>query len=379
MSRPPAAADPQRILVIKLAGLGDLLTATPALRALRLRFPDAEICALVTPETASLLDGNDAVDQVIPFPKALYDRPSDLLRPRSGFPAARKAAGLGLALRRSRFDVAVLLHHLITPWGVAKYRALLAAAGAPNRVGLDDGRGSFLTHSVPDDGFGARHEVDYWLDVVSLLGAQNPNPRMELPITHAEKEDGSRWWRDHSLTPSQMAVLHPGSGTFSIARRWAPDRFAAVGDALQARGLDVVINAGPGEETLAGVVAGAMTGPSTILSGLDSPRKLAAVLQAARLFVGNDSGVMHIAAAMGVPVVGVFGLTNHRAWGPYPPEAHRVVRLDLACSPCFYRGHSMGTPEGCPPRMCLVDLDPNAVIAAAVDLLESSPAPAALN
>ncbi len=362
------AGDPRRILVIKLADLGDLLTATPTLRALRNRFPSAEITALVTPHTAGLLIGNDAVDHVRTFPKAWVDQPWSLLNPLRLGAALAKAARLALHLRGDHFDTVVLLHHLMTAAGAMKYRALLAATGAPVRIGLG-GRPGLLTASVPDLGFGARHEVEHWLEVVKILGAQNDAPRMELHLTEAEQAEGDRWWADRNLAPERTAVLHPGSGAFSLARRWAPERFAAVGDALARDGLQVVINAGPGEDSVAAAVAGAMSAPAILLQGLESPRKLAAVLRGARVFVGNDSGVMHIAATMGVPTVGVFGLTNHRAWGPYPPEEHRVVRLDLPCSPCAYVGHGLGTPDGCPARTCLVELGPDPVIAATRELL----------
>jgi ADP-heptose:LPS heptosyltransferase len=167
-------------------------------------------------------------------------------------------------------------------------------------------------------------------------------------------------------------VLHPGSGAFSLARRWSGDRFAAVGDALAADGLTVALIAGPGEKSLAEHVRGAMQSRALLLSQLHNPRVLAATLRRARLFVGNDSGVMHCAATMGVPTVGIFGLTNHRAWGPYPPERHRVVRLDLPCSPCVHHAFSLGTPQGCPARMCLEELEPGAVAAAARELLAAT-------
>ena len=145
-----------------------------------------------------------------------------------------------------------------------------------------------------------------------------------------------------------------------------------VGDALAADGLSVAVVGGPEERDLVETVRRAMGAASVALDGLDTPRTLAAVLRRARLFVGNDSGVMHCAATMGVPTVGIFGLTNHRAWGPYPPDEHRVVRLDLACSPCVHHAFSLGTPRGCPARSCLEELEPAQVIQAARELLGSA-------
>ncbi|MBM2810621.1 MAG: glycosyltransferase family 9 protein [Chloroflexi bacterium] len=363
-----------RILVVKLADLGDLLTATPALRALRTRFASAEITALVTPHTAALLDGNDAVNHVITFPKGLFDSPQSWLSPVSGAHALQLASRLAVQLRRGHFDGAVLLHHFTTRWGSAKYRALIGAAHVPVRAGLDGGGARFLTHRAPDRGFGARHEADYWLDVVATLGARHADavPSMELHLAASEIAGAALRWSQLRASPQNVAVLHPGSGTFSVARRWPADRFAAVGDSLASQGLLVAIVAGPGEDDVAASVRSAMRSPSIFLHGISSPRDLAAVLKGCRLFVGNDSGVMHVAATVGVPVVAVFGLSNHRAWGPYPPLRHRVLRLDLPCSPCMYVGHGLGTPRGCPPRTCLEELSPDLVTRATSDLLALS-------
>ena len=360
--------DPTRILVVKLADLGDLLLTTPALRALRCRYPNSEITALVTPHTAPLLEGNDSVDNLILFPKGIFDQRAALFRPA----AIRKAAGLARELRRRRFDVVVLLHHLITSWGTQKYRALLAATGAPVRVGLANEAVPFLTHRAQDRGFGAVHEVEYWLDVVGTLGAHSVDPRLELHLTPGELAQADAYWSGLGLEGHEGVVIHPGSGVFSLARRWPAQRFAAVADALAAEGLSVAIVAGPGEEDLAAQVRTAMRAPSVVMKDLDTPRLLAAALRRARLFVGNDSGVMHCAAAMGVPTVGVFGLTNYRAWGPYPPERHRVVSLDLPCSPCVHHAFSFGTPQGCPARMCLEELQPELVLSAARGLLRAT-------
>jgi len=366
-----AAPDLHRILVVKLADLGDLLTATPALRALRLSYPTADIRALVTPHSAPLLRGNNAVDGVLHFAKADFDHLASLANPFHAVPSAVRAVQLAASLRAGNFDVVVLLHHLTTRWGTFKYRALLSATGAPVRVGLDNGRGTFLTRRAPDHGFGALHEVDYWLSVVAKLGAANPAPQMELHLSSQERADADARWSQLGLDGASAVALHPGSGSFSVARRWAPDRFAAVGDALAVSGHSIVVLAGPGEEPLARAVQESMRASSTLLVSSGDVRVAAAMLRKVRLFVGNDSGLMHCAAALGVPVVAVFGLSNHRAWGPYPPAEHRVVRLDLSCSPCFYTDFSLGTPQGCAARTCLQDLRPELVIAAALEMLDS--------
>lgn len=341
----------RRILVVKLADLGDLLIATPALRALRLSYPDARIDALVTPGSAPLLDGSDLVNRVIPFDKFDFDRPRQALR------ALPRAARLAQRLRAERYDSVVILHHLTTAFGTAKYAALAIASGAPLRAGLDNGRGRFLTHRAPDHGFGESHEADYWLAVASTLGALNPDPRLEIVISLDAEEAAERRLARLGLEAGDTVLLHPGSGAFSLARRWPAARYSVLAERLAGAGLRPAVLAGPApcESELAERIVASQCRPAVIVENVPSPQELAALLRRTRLFIGNDSGVMHLAAAVQTPIVAIFGPTNHRAWGPYPPGAprHAVIREPLACSPCIHRGHDFGTPSGCPARTCL--------------------------
>jgi heptosyltransferase-2 len=367
--------EPRRVLVVRLATLGDLLTVTPALRALRTSFPAESIGVLATPGTVVALRGLDSVDEVLSFPKHAFDRPLDAL---TRLPTA---TALARQLRAGGWDTLVLLHHLTTPFGVAKYAALCLASGARVRAGLDNGRGWFLTHAAEDRGFGWRHEVDYSLDVVEVLGARRPvGPRLELVIGPEDEEWAATCWADLGLgADDDVVLLGPGSGAFSVARRWPPERFADVGQALQARrGLRPVVLAGvlAEEQALAQRVAGELGPHARVAPPAPTPQALAAFLRRSRLLVANDSGPVHLATTVGTPVVAIFGPSNDRAWGPYPPDdpRHQVVREQLACSPCIWRGHAFGTPQGCPARTCLAILEPHAVLDAADRALSAASA-----
>ena len=368
--KPPTLRSPAlaRLLVVKLAGIGDLLTAFPALEALRKSYPQAEITALVTPQTAPLLSGVRLVDRVMVLDKYLFDTAGGFLRPRALLDLWRLAA----RLRSCSFDAVLLLHHLLTWPGVIKYALLSAATGAPLRVGLDDGRGWFLNMRVRDQGFGRRHEVDYWLEVVRLLGATNPEPDVRITWGDTEERFAAERWAALGLRASDAVVaIHPGTGNYSPVRRWGTREFAAVADALAEDGLAALVVAGPGEEELARKVVAAAKVSCRVLEGVQSLRSLAALLSKCRLFVGNDSGVMHLAHAAGVPVVAVFGPSNHQAWGPYDPagKRSRVVRVDLPCSPCLYRGQSLGRRYGCGQLSCLRLIKPTVVVEVARELL----------
>lgn len=358
----------QRILVVKLAGIGDLLTAFPALEALRERYPSAEITALATPSTASMLEDRGLVDRVMVLDKYLFDDARGLLNPRSLAGLWRLAA----RLRAERFDAAILLHHMVFWSGVIKYGFLMLSTAARYRAGLNDGRAPFLNLSVRDGGFGDRHEVDYWLEVVGLLGASRPEPEVKARWGSPEEEYAEKVWARLGFSPGESVVaIHPGSGAYSPVRRWPPSGFAAVADSLAARGLRPLVVAGPGEEALAAEVISSSHCRPRLLEAVPDPLCLAAVLSRCRLFVGNDSGVTQIAFAAGTPVVALFGPSNRRAWGPYDPtgKRSRVVSLDLPCSPCLYVGQSLGLRNGCGNPICMLQITPEAVLAAAGELL----------
>jgi len=366
---------PRRILVVKLASLGDMLTATPSLRALRTSFPEAHIGVLTTLSSAVALRGLDSFDEVITFDKFAFDRPTDALQ---SLPSALR---LAQDLRSGRWDTLVLLHHLTTTFGIAKYAALSLGSGAGRRVGLDNGRGRwFLTESAVDGGFGWRHEVDYGLAVVRVLGAQHPHaPRLELCIAPDDAGWAAARWNELGLR--ETVLLVPGSGAFSRARRWAPERFAAVGRALYDKhGLTPLVLSGldPDEQRLATSVAEQIGPIARVAPPAPSPQALGALLRRCRLVVANDGGVVHVATAVGAPVVAIFGPSNDRAWGPYPVDdpRHQVVRETLACAPCIHRGHRFGTPQGCPARTCLAILDVPQVLSAVERALRAGLSPA---
>jgi ADP-heptose:LPS heptosyltransferase len=340
-----------RILIVKLADIGDVLTATPAMRALRRTFPSARLDMLTTPAAAAAAPAA-LIDRVWTAPRSLARRPVEL-------PALlRLLAGL----RRARYDAVLFLHHLTLGAGVAKYRLLAAATGAPLLLGLDNGKGGWLSHSVPDEGFGAIHEVEYWLRVAALLGANTSNTA--LAARSAGIDGPAIAALLHGLGPQPLAAIHPGSGGYSLARRWESTKWAAVADALVQRYGAQIVLVGTSTDGAKAVQA-AMASPARNLAGHTTLPELAAVLARCDLFLGADSGVMHLASATGVPVVALFGPSNHLAWGPWTPNSpSTVVRLDLRCSPCSYIGHSLGARDGCWHRSCMAELQPAQVLAA---------------
>ncbi len=362
------------ILVVKLAGIGDLLLATPALRALRETYPQGRIDLLVTPDSAGLLNGWEVIDHVIVLNKYLFDYPQQVLKnPRS----LQRLAPLWRELRAGDYDAVLLLHHLTLPFGRLKHQLLMRATGAKWRAGLDNGhgRGWFLNVRVKDAGFGAMHEAEYNLAVAGAVGATTKDRHLTVPLSESDYAQARQLlYEDEASAGAERPIIamHPGSGGYSTARRWSPERFAQLADTLfQDVGGRLILLGGPEEAGLHRHVLGMMRSgmPVSSFAGKASIKVTAAVLEQADLFVGNDSALVHVAVAVGTPAVAIFGLTNHRAWGPYtggaPERYAAVVRLDLPCMPCFYRGHDLGTPQGCATRDCLalLGVDPVAVAA----------------
>jgi lipopolysaccharide heptosyltransferase II len=367
------------ILVVKLAGIGDLLLATPALRALRESYPQARIDLLVTPDSAGLLDGWEVINDSIVLDKYLFDSPQQMVIHPS---VMLRLATLWNNLRGGHYDAVLLLHHLTLPFGRLKHQALMRVTGAKWRVGLDNGHGGFLNVRVQDHGFGAMHEAEYCMAIAEAVGATIQNKKLHVPISEMERAQAHILVYEEPLSNGQRSPLiafHPGSGGYSTARRWAPERFAQLADTLYADvGGQLLLLGGPEEAELHQQIMGMMQSsmPVRSLAGKGNIKVAAAVLELVDLFVSNDSGLMHLATAVGAPTVAIFGLSNFKAWGPYTGDTTNkratVVHLDLPCMPCFYHDHLLGTPEGCATRDCLAQLGVDPVAVAARRMLRDS-------
>jgi len=368
-----------RVLIVKLADIGDAIGTLPALRALRDLLPDAQIDALVAPGARAVLEREPSVSEILTFAKEAYDAPRGIANPR----AIQDLTRFGRELRERQYDAVIFFHHLTTAWGAVKYRALALATGAPIRAGLDNGRGDFLTHAVRDHGFGAQPEWAYWLDVVGLLGATARDARPTIAVS----DDARATARTLIGTGAPYIALHPGIGAFGPARQWSPARMAAVGQTLAADGYRLVITGGrdPHARDAADELLRHLDATSALdLTGTSDIAVSAAIYADTALFIGSDNGMAHLAAAVGARAIVIFGPSNHRAWAPYgatecnpralavPPGARVVVlRSTIACSPCFYTGYTLGRPLGCPSRNCLDHVQASDVLIVANQLLDS--------
>jgi lipopolysaccharide heptosyltransferase I len=335
--------DPQRILIIKPSAIGDIVHALPFLNLIRKRWPAAKISWVVTPTCASILEGHPQIDELILFHRKRFGNrwwnPRVLLEIRR----------FHRSLRKRRFDLVIDLQCLFRS-GYMAWRSR-----APIRVGLSSGREGatiFYTHKIPDD-LRKEHAVDRYLKVAAALGCDTTDIQCVFPTNDADRASVD------ALLPKgkPYAVLLPGSNW--ATKRWPVEYFAETAKTLRQKfGFEPVVAGGPGDKQFAAQIDG------IDLTGKTNLRQLVALLERASVVIANDSGPMHIAAALGVPLVTPFGPTKPELTGPYG-RAPSVVRVDIPCSPCFSRR--------CSHQSCLRWLKPEKVEATVQ--LEIAPGP----
>jgi len=336
-----------KILVRAPNWIGDAVMATPALSALGRRFPSADIALLARPTIAALFEAHPGIDRRI-----LYERPG-------------RHDGLGglvrltRALRRERFDLAVLFQN-------AFEAALIAvAAGIPKRIGYArDGRRFLLTESY----LGAsapHHQRAAYLHLMTLCGADGADASPRLWVRPEERAEAARiaGWSEMGTG----VCINPGAA-YGPAKQWASERFAAVADGLVRRfGIRVVIVGSAAEREIAEAVRRAMTAPAVVLAGQTTVRQMMGLLACCRLLVTNDSGPMHVAAALGTPVVAIFGPTDPTATSPAGAPCV-IVQQPVDCAPCTYRV----CPRFSDVHRCMTGISVTAVLAAAESALTES-------
>lgn len=332
--------------------VGDVVMATPALRALRQRFPQAHLAVLVAGNARPVLDGHPAVDEVFTW--------------RAGRGVVGRVSALwatARSLRRAHFDTVALLTN--------SFRSALLArmAGASRRVGYArEGRGWLLTHRLAPPRHGRRYAVvsavHYYNAVAQRLGAADPGERLELATSPADEAAVAARlaaWGIGSRHP--LVVVNPGA-SFGPSKLWLPERYGEVADRLiETHGASVVITFGPGERELAQRVRAAMRGPGHLVD--DPPGtlgQLKVLIRRCDLLLGNDTGPRHFAKAFARRLVTVFGST-HPGWSHTDDPRERIVRIDLACSPCQQKVCPYGHHD------CMRGVSSALVYAAAVELL----------
>lgn len=357
----------ERILAIKLADLGDLLLTEPALRSVRTAYPEASVDLLTTPASSALLQMIDPGVRPITFAKQEYDT----FTARSLIGNSGNIGRLAKTLRNGHYDAVLIFHNLTTPAGAAKFRALAAATGSPVVAGIDNGRGTFLTHRAQDLGFGSQHTVDYMLSVAASIGGASVSPAPQVNLDNLPAEVLP------SGLPERFAAIFPVTGPFAPGRNWPVGNFAELSATLDRVGIRPVLLGASDASAAATEIMNVASGCPD-LTGKTSLGQLIRVVERATVVVTGDSFPAHLAAALKRPLVAIFGPSNHRAWGPYgapvfpeiSPDRSTIVRHDVPCSPCLYTGYRLGRRNGCGQRDCLTLITADEVAKAALSVMD---------
>ncbi|HEY9068261.1 MAG TPA: glycosyltransferase family 9 protein [Burkholderiaceae bacterium] len=318
-----------RIAVFRALGLGDLLCATPVLRALKAAWPAAELTLIGLPWARELAARWGYVDRFEPFPgyPGLPEREPD----------TAALPGFIARMQRARYDLLVQLHgsgRITNP--------LLATFGARHLAGHREPDGWCAEPARHADWPEHGHEIERLLQVVDLLGIARCGTRLDFPIDDDDRARLACTWPMLVRDNVRYACVHAGAQLAS--RRWVPERFAAVADALADRGYRVVLTGGPGEAALAARIRTAMQADAIDACGRTDLGLLGALIERARLLVSNDTGVSHVAAALGTRSVVVSCGADTTRWAPLDTQRHRVLWHDVPCRPCLHRTCPIGHP-----------------------------------
>ncbi|MDO9229609.1 MAG: glycosyltransferase family 9 protein [Syntrophales bacterium] len=387
------------ILIVKLSAIGDVIHTLPSLAALRRCYPDADITWVIEEEAADLLTENPDLNRVIVSGRKRWIR--ELRRGKIAAPL-REMRSFFREIRRRPYDLVIDFH------GLLKSAAIVLISGAKRKLGYDslqEGSGLFYNEKIPEDL--GKHAVDRYLDFVHYL-AGGPNgrnaaclngpPEFKISVGEEERRRVAELLNEHNAMFPSGGERHPpppppphplpagdrpkaetvtgregmnrdlprfiavNPVAFWETKLWEDEKFAELGDRLREElGIGVVLTGG--ESGPLERIRGRMRTEAANLGGRTTLRELACLYRQASLVVTTDSGPMHLAAAMGTPVVALFGPTDPARTGPYG-HGHRVIRHALSCAPCLRKR--------CDDPRCMTEICVEEVFEAAREALAGS-------
>ena len=319
-----------KILIVKLSSLGDVIQTLPVLTPLRKRFPEARISWLVEEEIAELIKDHPLIDQIIIFRK---NRWSGELRNLRKWPQIfREGYEFLENLRSWRYDL------IIDFQGLLKSGILVGVSRGKRKLGFAPVREKahiFLTEKIsfPKTPL---HAVERYFFLIASLGCSGMNPEIFIPVRQEHRDRVQKFFQANDITLNRpLILLHPG--TRWETKLWEEEKWMALGEGLQKKyGVAVIFTGSKNEFSLIERIAGQMCSPGINTAGMWSLKELAFLQKQADVVIIPDSGPMHLASAMGTPVIALFGPTDPKLTGPYG-EGHQVIVKTKGCQPCFKR------------------------------------------
>lgn len=339
------------ILIVKLSAIGDVIHTLPSLREIRKLYPGAHITWVVEEASAGLILNHPHLDKVL-----ISRRKSWIKAFRSGYIGRplREIRSFLKELRERKYDLIIDFH------GLLKSALIVFLAGGKRKLGYDslqEMSGLFYNEKIPEDM--NKHAVDRYLDFPRYLGAKTVSVEFVLPENQAAEEKVHKLLRENSLESKKFIAVNPVA--LWETKLWNDEKFARLADMIrETLSLDVVFT-GSEKQPLEKITAMAAT-KAVNLAGDTTLPELAVLYKKTKLLITTDSGPMHLAAAVGTPVVALFGPTDPQRTGPYG-EGHTIVRTELACSPCLLKK--------CKTKQCMNDITPEQVLTAVMEQLEN--------
>ncbi|MFH1798923.1 MAG: glycosyltransferase family 9 protein [Candidatus Omnitrophota bacterium] len=353
----------KKILIANIFGIGDVLNSTPLITNLKNAFPNISIDYLCNARCVDIVKTNPDIDNVFVYEKDDFIR----LWAQSKVNCLKVLYKLFSQIQREKYD-AVFDFTLSRKFGL-----FFTLAGISDRIGFDyKKRGLFLTHKVPFTGFTGRHVIEYYLDLLRCLNIPVSEKAMFLSVDEKSLSLEELYFKDKAPEGEKVVAIIPGGGASwgsqAHYRRWSPKNFAYAADELTRQNVNVIILGDALEKELCESVSDNMgTRPAGIENELPLIQYIA-LLSKCNLVLCNDGGPLHIAVALGVKAVFIFGPVDEKVYGPYPmSEKFKVISSETArCRPC-YRNFRM--PECVHEKRCLGEISPEAVIKACLDLI----------
>lgn len=339
----------QRGLLVQLAGLGDLVMALPAIDALLARYPDTAWTLLTRPPQAGLLEGRDIEVVTMPWPPATAALPTQL--------------STLMSLRKRRFSMALHLYSPASTRGAWAIRALFGLIGADRTVGRVRDDQSIFDTSWDESQISSRHETDLNLALLSTLDIDAPYTPPAVTVASGVTDNIRNLLQGSFPAQPPLAVLF--SGGARPTRHWPVENYMALIRYLRRQGMGVCIVGGRSEMAEAEQMASG--DPQVIsLAGKLSLSELAALIGQAKIYIGNDSGPSHLAAAVGTPAVVLFGPGDAERYAPRGRSEVRIARFGVDCAPCYL--------QHCSHHTCMRSLTVDAVRAEVDAVLAGVPA-----
>lgn len=355
----------KRFLVMNPYGIGDVLFSTPLLRALKEYFPDSFLGYLCNRRTREILETHPLVNRLFVYEK------DDLRRKwrESKWGMVQSLFSLRREILREKFDA--LFDLSLAP----EFSFFMKWGGIRRRIGLDyKKRGRFLTDRVFFAGFDERAVPEYYLETLKVLGIhpREETYRTEMWVTQEDEAFARAFLERQGFEEASVIGISPGGsasfgGDKAAYRHWGVELFSELCDLLQERlKRPLLIFWGPGDEEICkGILQRCKRPP--LPSPKTTVRQMASLMKQCALVIANDGGPLHVAVAMGVPTVSLFGPVNEKVYGPYPPSPrHRILTQPVPCRPCYRR---FKLPE-CERNVCLKWIEPSRVFEAARECLE---------